>query len=562
MVWCPKYRRPVLVGDVRRRLIEMLHTEADERHAEVIALDVLPDHVELVIDADPQFGIHRLVKRLKAQSSHHLRREFPQLRSRVIESLILSLAGGSIALLVTLWTSGSLMRFVPPVSMPIDLTVHTDRTVLLATLLISIFTGVFFGVLPALRASGVDPATVLKEETRTAAGGTGKARLTSAIVVAQISLSLLLLICAGLFIRSFVSAQQFRPGFNAEHVLLVSYDLFPAGYSEASGIQFNRELQARLKTLPGVDAVTVASRVPLGFGGGSTSVKPEGYSWQPHESMEIPEIIAGPDYLRTLQIPLASGRDLTREDTERSQPVAMVNQSFAQRYWPNQNPLGKHIVTDISDKTFLVVGVTKNTSFANLNADPGPVLYLPLYQIYRPATTLHVRTTRDPMAFAATADKVIHELNPDLPLYDVTTLQATIQLATVGTRIAGTFVGTFGLLALALAGVGVYGVISYTARQRTHELAIRMAFGAERRQVFRLVLGHGFRLALIGISIGLAVSFLLTRFLKDLLFGVTSTDALTFSVVPIMLCAVSMVACFVPAWRATKVDPMTALRHE
>jgi predicted permease len=484
------------------------------------------------------------------------------LRQLLIESLILSLAGGLLAVIATLWTSESLMRFVPPMDLPIDLAVHTDRTVLLATLAISILTGLIFGVLPALRATGIQPAAVLKEESRTASGGQGKARLTGALVVAQVSLSLLLLVCAGLFIRSFVSAQQYNPGFSSEHVLLASYDLFPAGYTEATGIQFNRQLLARLSALPGVEAATLASRVPLGFTGGSTSVKPEGYSWQPHESMEVPEVMVGPEYLHTLQIPLIAGRDVTVGDTETSQPVTIVNRSFADRYWPNQNPLGKRIVTDISDKTFVVVGVTRNTSISNLNADPGPLLYLPMYQVYRPAMTVHMRVAGNPLAFAAALEKTVHELNADLPLHDVTTLKTTIQLASVGTRIAGTFVGAFGLLALTLAGVGIYGVISYTTRQRTRELAIRLAFGAEPRQVFRLVLGQGLRLALIGITIGLVVSVLLTRFLKDLLFGVTSTDALTFSSVSVLLCLVALVACFVPAWRATRVDPMGALRYE
>lgn len=484
------------------------------------------------------------------------------LRQLLIESLILSLAGGGIALLVTSWTSGSLMSFVPPMDLPINLAVNTDRTVMLATLVISVLTSVIFGILPALRASSIQPAAVLKEETKTSAGGPGKARLASVLVVAQISLSLLLLICAGLFIRSFVSAQQFNPGFNSEHVLLTSYDLFPAGYTEATGIQFHRQLLARVSMLPGVQDVTLGSRVPLGFGGGSTSVKPEGYAWQPHESMEVPEIMVGPDYLHTMQIPLVAGRDLTVQDTETSQPVALVNQSFADRYWPKQNPLGKHIVTDISDKTFLVVGITKNTSVANLNADPGALLYLPLYQLYRPAMTIHVRVAGDPSMFAGAMEKTVHELNADLPLYDVTTLKSTIRLATLGTRIAGTFVGAFGLLALVLAAVGVYGVISYTTRQRTQELAIRLALGAEQRQVFRLVLGQGLRLALTGIFIGLVISVLLTRFLKNLLFGVTSTDVLTFSTVSVLLCFVALVACFVPAWRATQVDPMTALRYE
>ena len=484
------------------------------------------------------------------------------LRQHLVGSLLLSLGGGLLALLVTLWTSGSLMLLVPPMNMPVDLPIHTDRRVLMAALAISILTGLIFGVLPALRASRIEPAAVLKEEAKTATGGATKGRLINALVVGQIALSLLLLICAGLFIRSFINAQQFNPGFNSEHVLLASYDLFPSGYSEAAGIQFNRQLLGRLARLPGVRSVTIGSRVPLGTGGGSFSVKPEGYTWRAHESMEVPDVIVGPDYMHTLEIPLAAGRDVSAADTEDSQPVALVNESFARRYWPNQNALGKHIVTDVSSKTFVVVGVTRNTSIANLKPDPGPFLYLPLYQYYRAAMTVHVRVAGNPLAVAAAVEKTIQGLNPELPLFDVTALKTTIQLSTTPTRIAGTFVGVFGLLALVLAGVGVYGVISYTARERTQELAIRLAFGAGRRQVLRLILGQGLRLALIGTSIGVVLSILITRFLKDLLFGVASTDVLTFCTVSVLLCVVALVACFVPAWRATQVDPMVALRHE
>jgi predicted permease len=278
--------------------------------------------------------------------------------------------------------------------------------------------------------------------------------------------------------------------------------------------------------------------------------------------MEIPEAFVGPNYLQVLQIGLVAGRGLTEQDTETSQPVVLVNQSFVDRYWPHQDGLGKRIVTDISDKTFVVVGVTRNSSISDLNADPGPFLYLPVSQVYRPATTIMARVSGEPLTFSAAVERTIHELNADLPLYDVSTLKSAMQLATIGTRIAGTFVGAFGALALVLAAVGIYGVISYTTRQRTRELAIRIALGAKTGEVFRLVLKQGLYLALLGVTIGLLVSALLTRFVKDMLFGVTSTDGLTFSGVAILLCAVALVACYLPARRATQVDPMAALRHE
>jgi hypothetical protein len=242
--------------------------------------------------------------------------------------------------------------------------------------------------------------------------------------------------------------------------------------------------------------------------------------------------------------------------------VALVNQSFAARYWPNQNPLGKRIMTDISDKSFVVVGMTKNSNFANLNPDPGPLLYLSADQVYRPAMTVHVRVAGNPRVFARTLETTVHELNSDLPLFDVTTLKSTIQFASVSQRIAGTFVGAFGLLALALAAVGGLwcDFVYHAPAHPGVGAAARAGRGAQ--PGFQAGFGPGLRLALIGISIGLVVSVLLTRFLKNQLVGVTSTDALTFSAVSVLLCLVALVACFVPGWRATRVDPMAALRYE
>src|ERR1700741_3271350 len=229
----------------------------------------------------------------------------------LVESLMLALAGGAVALLITTWTSGTLMKFLPTTDFPLALVVQADRTVLIATLMISVLTGVIFGILPALRASGVAPVAVLKEDTGKASGGLGKARLASGLVVAQIALSLLLLICAGLFIRSFQSAQQINPGFNPHNVLIASYDLFSAGYSESTGIEFDRQLLAKLEALPGIQSVALTNRVPLGFGGGSTSVKPEGYVSQANESMETQAAIITPNYFQTMRIPMVKGRDFT-----------------------------------------------------------------------------------------------------------------------------------------------------------------------------------------------------------------------------------------------------------
>jgi len=483
-------------------------------------------------------------------------------RQLLIESVVLALAGGVIALLITFWTAGSMAKFIPATDFPVALNIRADRSVLFATLVISLLTGVIFGILPALRASGEAPVSVLKEDSGSASGGRGKARLASGLVVAQISLSLLLLICAGLFIRSFISAQQINPGFNARGILITSYDLFQAGYTGERGIEFNRQLVSKLEAMPGVEAVAISSRVPLSFGGGSTSVKAEGYVEQPNEFMEIQVGIVTPGFLKTIQNPLVSGRDFTPEDTKQSQRVAMANEYFVKRFWPGQDALGKRVHSDLTDEWFTVVGIVRNSKVNTLNESPTPMIYLPSYQVYRSSAVVFLRTSGDPMTYAGALDKAIHEMNSDVVLFDVTTLEQREQIASFVQRLAGTFVGAFGLLALVLAAVGIYGVTSYTTRQRTHEIGIRMALGAGRTDILRLVLGHGLLLTLIGLAIGLIASFFLTRFLSGQLLGVTSTDALTFSSVAFLLCAVALIACYIPARRAMQVDPNVALRYE
>jgi predicted permease len=484
-------------------------------------------------------------------------------RQLLVESLMLALAGGAVALLITFWTEGTLMKFMPVTEdIPLSLSIAADRTVLLATLVISVLTGVIFGILPALRSSGVAPVAVLKEDTGSASGGPKKARLASGLVVAQISLSLLLLICAGLFIRSFLSAQQINPGFNPHNVLIASYDLFTAGYSDASGAEFDRQLQAKLEALPGIQSVALTDRVPLGFGGGSTSVKPEGYVSQANESMETQVAIITPNYFQTIQIPIVKGRDFTLQDTKSSQRAVIVSETFVNRYWPNQEALGKQLYTDLPKEWFTVVGVARDSKVTGLNEKPTPFLYLPLYQVYHATMIINARVAGDPLTFRKTVEKTVHELNADLVVFDVTTLELREQFASFGQRVAGTFVGSFGLLALVLAAVGIYGVTAYTTRQRTHEIGVRMALGASTDNILRLVLGHGLRLTLVGVVLGLAASFALTRYLRSMLLGVTSTDALTFSCVAILLCAVALFASFIPASRAMRVDPMVALRYE
>ena len=483
-------------------------------------------------------------------------------RQSLIESLVLALAGGAVASVITLWTAGTLAKFLPVTDFPLSLDVRTDQTVLLAALGISVLTAVIFGRLPALRSSGAAPVAVLKEDAGSVSSGLDKARLTSGLVVAQISLSLLLLICAGLFIRSFLSAQQINPGFNAHHVLIASYDLFTAGYSPEAGAQFDRQLVAKLEALPGIQSVALSSRAPMGFPGGSTSVKPEGYIPQSNESMETQVALVTPNYLKTMQIPMLKGRDFTPRDKLDSERAVIVSQAFADRYWPGKKVIGKRLNSDLTHEWFTVVGVARDNKGTGLNEKPRPFLYLPLYQVYRASMTLNARVQGDPLASSAMIEKAVHELNPALVLFDVVDLETRWQVASLQQRIAGTFVGAFGLVALVLATIGVYGVTAYTTRQRIREIGIRMALGASKENVVRLVLAQGLRLTFIGVGLGLIASFALTRYLGSMLLGVTSTDALTFSTVAILLCAVALAACLIPALRAMRVDPIVALRHE
>ena len=481
-------------------------------------------------------------------------------RQLLVESALLALGGGALAMLLAQWTAGTFLRLIPPTSFPVSLDLHPDRTVLLATLAFALATALAFGLLPALRSSGIAPAEVLKEEAGTAFGGFRKSRLTAALVVAQLALSMLLLVSAGLFIRGFQKAQRSDPGFHPDHVLAASYDLYAAGYDWERGLEFDRQVLDKLAAAPGVHSVTLADAVPLGYERTTETVKLQDYAPQPHEAMDIRSAIVGPDYLRTMQIPLLQGREFTAEDTSKSQRVAMVNQALAERYWPHQPALGKRVWA--ADNWYTVVGVVRNGSYDRLDEKPQPFLYLPMLQDYWTTAVILARVEGDPQGFARTMENCVHELNADLPLYDVAPLAVFTQGSSAHQRIAGTFVGAFGLLALILSTVGIYGVVAFSTRQRTHEIGIRLALGAGRGHVLRLVLGHGLRLTLAGLAAGLLLAFAVTRLLRGELFGVAPTDPLTYSLAAALLCAVALAACYLPARRAMRVDPTQALRCE
>jgi putative ABC transport system permease protein len=483
-------------------------------------------------------------------------------RQLMIESLLLGLGGGVLAVLITMWTSGTFGAFIPSTTLPLAMTSRADHTVVLVTMAVSIVTAVVFGILPALRSSSVAPVTVLKEEAGSVSGGLHRSRLASGLVVVQIALSVLLLVCAGLFTRSLENAQRAYPGFDPEHVLLESFELRPSGYSRAQGIEFDRQLLAKVQALPGVESATLADFSPLSYTIHSEDVGIEGYVPRPHESMEIDWARVGPNYFRTLRTPLVSGRDFTAQDDANSQPVAIVNEEFAARYWPGQQAIGKRI--QLYERGRTVVGVARNAKYRRLIYSAEPCFFVPWFQDYPSfdAITVHARVEGEPTAFAAPVEKTIHELNPDLPVFNVSSLKSSMQMGSLFERIVVTFAGSFGLLALALAAVGVYGVVAYATRQRTHEIGIRIALGAERTDILRLVLGQGLRMTLAGLALGLALSVVVTRFLRAQLLGVGPMDLVTYVSVALLLSIVALAACYVPARRATKVQPVVALRCE
>jgi macrolide transport system ATP-binding/permease protein len=464
-------------------------------------------------------------------------------------------------LVVSMWSAGLLLTFVPSTDVPISISFAIDNRVLGFALIVSLLTGIVFGLAPALQASNPNLVTALKDDAARGGGGHSKSRLRNALVIAQVALSLVLLIGAALFLQSLKKAQTIDPGFNPENVLLASFDLFPNGYTPQTGRAFHQQLLQRVETLPGVEAATIARRLPLGFSGSSsTTVNIDGYEPRPNENMSIEVNNVGPNYFRAMEIPLMQGRDFTYQDTDQSQRVIIINDTMARRFWREQDPLGKQV--RIGQTALTIVGVVKTGKYQTLGEDPKSFMYLSILQSYRPDVVLTVRADGDPASLLPTIREAIRAMDANLPLFEVKTLTQHMSISVFTQRIAATLLGIFGLLALLLASIGLYGVMAYSVSQRTHEIGLRMALGAQGSDVLKMIVGQGMKLALIGVALGLAGAFMVTRFLASLLHGVDSTDLVTFAGASLILIAVALVASYIPARKATKVDPMIALRYE
>jgi len=481
-------------------------------------------------------------------------------RQLITESLLLALGGGAIGLLLAVWLSEGISRLAAG-QIPRAELIAVDASVLGFTTLVSIATGLVFGLAPALHASRVDLTTALKETTR-GAGGRHQHRVRSTLVIAEVALSLLLLSGAGLLIKSFWRLQQVDPGFATNNLLSLEVTLPEARYSEASrrGAFFAQALE-KISVLPGVSAAELISSPPLS-GRRNIDVFPiEGHP-EPKGLSDAPLAdfrVISPGYFQAMAIPLLEGRAFTSADEQGSNRVTIISQSFATQYARGENLLGRRISVD--HDWFTVIGMVKDIHQSGLDEEAAPHVYVSYKQLVPQRTGLLVRGTVDPLSLVAGIRAQIQAVDPDQPIYNVNTMSALMSQKVAPRRLNFVLLGGFAGLALLLAAVGLYGLMANLVAQRTGEIGLRMALGAQRADVLKLVLGRGLRLATWGSFIGLVASFALLRLLSTLLIGVSATDPLTFGFVVLLLMVVALVACLIPARRATRVDPLVALKE-
>jgi predicted permease len=488
-------------------------------------------------------------------------------RSRIVrqmltESVLLSVAGGGAGLMLALWLSDS-MKSLQMLAAFEALDLSPDFRVLAFTVLVSFATGVLFGLAPALHASRPSLIPALKGTDRDYSRGSRTLGFGNSLVVLQVALSLVLLIGAGLFIRSLQRVYTTDLGFNTGSALLASVDMARQGYTETQGRSFYRELLEQMQTLPGVRTATLAQYIPVNAGGSRTGVDLEGYTPQPDEDMELNFNIVDSGYFQTLGIPLIAGRGFDERDGKTANQVVIINEAMARRYWSMENAVGRRIRLDGSDgPQSEVIGVVRTGRYRGLREEPLPFIYVPLSQRYLSRMTVFVRTAGEPMALLPALRAEVQRLDKNLPLFDVRTLDSHLGIAFAQERTYAALIGGFALLAMLLAAVGLYGVMSYAVSQRTREIGIRMALGANQRDALFLVLSRSLKLGGLGIGAGLIGALALTQLVSSMLYGVSHTDAATFAFVAALLTVVLLAASYVPAYRATKVDPMIALRYE
>lgn len=475
-------------------------------------------------------------------------------RQLLTESLMFALVAGVAGLGLAKLATGLLAGFRPPIDGPWRFDFSMDGSVLAFTFLVSVAAGVVFGMAPALQAARSDTVAAVKGE----GGGTGgRSRTSSVLVMAQMALSLLLLISSGLFLRSLQSAMEIDPGFeDPSSLVMASFDPGLQGYEQEETQAFFDRIAEQVTALPEVSSVTYTNDVPLSLGSSDTSLDIPDYEFAENERRNAFYAMVREGYFETMGIELVEGRTYTRADDADGAPVLIVNQRFAERFWPGESAVGK----TVNDRT--VVGVVETGKYNSLGEDPAEFMYYPQRSAYRSEMTLVARTAGEPEAVLPRIREVVRANDPNLPIYDVRTMETHMGTALLPARLAGSVLGIFGLLGLTLAGVGIYGVMAYSVSQRRRELGIRVALGAERASVLKLVVGEGMRLAVVGAVIGLIAAFGATRLLQGLLYNVGATDPVAFVGVPAVLLSVAALAVYLPARRAASVDPNRVLKAE
>jgi predicted permease len=485
-------------------------------------------------------------------------------RQLLTESLLLALLGGVTGVLVALWANNLLKRFLPPryMGVPLDVQINLDPRVLGFALFISLLTGVIFGLIPALNTSKPELVPLLKDAV-VSGRGVRQSKLRGALVVSQVALSLVVLVCAGLFVRTLRNSRAISPGFDIERVLTLRVDVGRQGYTEPQGKVYYWRLLERVKALPGVESASLVSTLPLSGGSWGTGIRVEGKQLTPDgEPLSTDYNVIAPHYFETIRIRLLLGRDFVEQDSATSPGVVIVNETTAHRLWADENPLGQRLAMGPDQKRLEVIGVVSDVKHRSLFESPRTHLYLPIDQAYKSTMTLLVRTLSDPKNLVAAVQRETQSIDKNLPVFSVRTLEEQLDNSLGPQRVSALFVSAFGVIALLLAAIGLYGVMAYAVSQRTREIGIRLALGASNSDVFRSVLKTGLGLTMMGLVIGLAACLAVTRVLTSQLYGVNGTDPLTFACVAGLLASVAVLACYIPARRATKVDPMIALRSE
>ncbi len=489
------------------------------------------------------------------------------IRQMLIESAVLGLLGGGLGLLMASWGTTALVNIIPAGTIPEGMNITMNVQVLLFTLVVSLLTAFIFGLWPAIQGSRTQTRESLQLASQRTTAGVKARRAQSVLVVAEVAFSLILLVMAGLMIRSFAKLTNIDPGMSTANVMSMRINRSPAKSKDGTqNAIFFQNVIERVKTLPGVEAVGVASHMPFVFTE-QWPITVEGVADAAVQTQSLDTRTVSTEYFAAMQIPLASGQSFVPEDGPQAMPVVIVNQSMVNRYWSNQDPLGKRIkIGNIDSKSpwFIVKGVVKDSAQSALDQGTKPEVYFALGQMagrYR-RMNLAVRTSVDPKTTVAAIQSAIREVDKDQPVYQIQTIDELIRDSVGTRRFALTILILFAALALVLAVSGIYGVISYSVTQRTQEIGIRMALGARGADVLRLVLSQFMRLTLAGVVLGLIGAYILTRLMSSLLFGVTATDITTFVLVALGLSLVALIACLIPARRATRVDPLVALRYE